>query len=130
MNLLLELQRSLGLALVFITHDLRLVRHLAHRVAVMYLGRVVEIGPTADLFAAPRHPYTRALIQAAPQLVPGRPAREAAVRGELPSPMNPPSGCTFHPRCPVAVARCAVERPALEPRGGGWPAACLLAGPD
>ena len=129
-NLLLELQRSLGLALVFITHDLRLVRHLAHRVAVMYLGRVVEVGPTAELFAAPRHPYTQALIQAAPRLVPGRPAREDAVRGELPSPLAPPSGCTFHPRCRLAVARCAAERPALEPRGGSWPAACLLAGPE
>ena len=127
-NLLLELQRSLGLSLVFITHDLRLVRHLAHRVAVMYLGRVVEIGPTAELFAAPRHPYTRALIQAAPRLVPGRPAREDAVRGELPSPLNPPSGCTFHPRCPIAEARCAKDRPALDRRGGAWPVACLLAG--
>jgi oligopeptide/dipeptide ABC transporter ATP-binding protein len=126
-NLLLELQDRLGLSLVFITHDLRLVRHLAHRVAVMYLGRVVETGPTADLFAAPRHPYTRALIQAAPRLVPGRPAREDAVRGELPSPLNPPTGCTFHPRCQIAEARCAQERPALERRGGTWPVACLLA---
>ncbi len=127
-NLLLELQRDLGLTLVFITHDLRLVRHLAHRVAVMYLGRVVEIGPTAELFATPRHPYTRALIQAAPRLVPGRPAREDAVRGELPSPLNPPAGCTFHPRCRLAEARCSQERPALEDRGGAWPVACLLAG--
>ena len=126
-NLLVELQRNLGLALVFITHDLRLVRHLAHRVAVMYLGRVVETGPTAELFAAPRHPYTRALIQAAPRLVPGRPARGAAVRGELPSPLDPPPGCPFHPRCPIAEARCAAERPALAARGGAWPVACLLA---
>ena len=126
-NLLLELQRDLGLTLVFITHDLRLVRHLAHRVAVMYLGRVVEIGPTAELFANPRHPYTRALIQAAPRLVPGRPVREDAVRGELPSPLNPPTGCTFHPRCRLAEPRCSRERPALEDRGGAWPVACLLA---
>ena len=126
-NLLLELQRSLGLSLVFITHDLRLVRHLAHRVAVMYLGRIVETGPTAELFAAPRHPYTRALIQAAPRLVPGRPVREDAVRGELPSPLAPPPGCTFHPRCRLAEARCSQERPALEARGGEWPVACLLA---
>ena len=126
-NLLLELQRDLGLTLVFITHDLRLVRHLAHRVAVMYLGRVVEIGPTAELFANPRHPYTGALIQAAPRLVPGRPAREDAVRGELPSPLNPPAGCTFHPRCRLAEPRCSRERPALEDRGGTWPVACLLA---
>ncbi len=126
-NLLLELQNRLGLSLVFITHDLRLVRHLAHRMAVMYLGRVVETGPTADLFAAPRHPYTRALIQAGPRLVPGRPAREDAVRGELPSPLNPPPGCTFHPRCQIAEPRCAQEPPALQPRGGTWPVACLLA---
>ncbi len=126
-NLLLELQRDLGLTLVFITHDLRLVRHLAHRVAVMYLGRVVEIGPTAELFANPRHPYTRALIQAAPRLVPGRPVREDAVRGELPSPLNPPTGCTFHPRCRLAEPRCSRERPELEDRGGAWPVACLLA---
>jgi len=127
-NLLLELQRGLGLTLVFITHDLRLVRHMAHRVAVMYLGRVVEIGPTGELFAAPRHPYTRALIQAAPRLVPGRPAREDAVRGELPSPLAPPAGCTFHPRCRLAEVRCSQERPALDLRRGAWPVACLLAG--
>lgn len=128
-NLVLELQSSLGLALVFITHDLRLVRHLAHRVVVMYLGRVVETGPTAELFSNPRHPYTRALIEAAPRLVPGRPARRDAVMGELPSPLDPPSGCAFHPRCRIATARCAVERPALERRGGDWPVACLLAHP-
>ncbi len=128
-NLLLELQRSLGLALVFITHDLRLARHLAHRVAVMYLGRVVETGPTAELFAQPRHPYTAALIQAAPRLVPGRPARDDAVRGELPSPLDPPSGCAFHPRCRRAEPRCAEQRPALVARGGEWPVACVLAGP-
>ena len=129
-NLLLELQHSLGLSLVFITHDLRLVRHLAHRVAVMYLGRVVETGPTAEVFAAPRHPYTHALMQAVPRLVPGRPARQDAVTGELPSPLNPPSGCAFHPRCRSAEARCAVERPALDLRGGDWPVACLLAAPN
>jgi oligopeptide/dipeptide ABC transporter ATP-binding protein len=125
-NLLLELQRRLGLTLVFITHDLRLVRHLTHRVAVMYLGRIVEIGPTEQLFAAPRHPYTRALLEAAPRLVPGRPSRVDAARGELPSPLAPPSGCAFHPRCRLAEPRCSVERPALAPRGGDWPMACLL----
>jgi oligopeptide/dipeptide ABC transporter ATP-binding protein len=124
-NLLLELQRRLGLTLVFITHDLRLVRHLTHRVAVMYLGRIVEIGPTEQLFAAPRHPYTRALLEAAPRLVPGRPSRVDAARGELPSPLAPPSGCAFHPRCRLAEPR-SVERPALAPRGGDWPMACLL----
>ena len=125
-NLLMELQQGLGLTLVFITHDLRLVRHLAHRVAVMYLGRVVEIGPTELLFAAPRHPYTRALIQAAPRLVPGRPARVDAAPGELPSPLSPPTGCAFHPRCRLAEPRCSQQRPDLATRGGEWPMACLL----
>ena len=125
-NLLVELQRELGLTLVFITHDLRLVRHLAHRVAVMYLGRIVEIGPTEGLFAAPRHPYSRALIQAAPRLIPGRPARADAASGELPSPLAPPSGCAFHPRCPQAEPQCSQRRPDLALRGGKWPMACLL----
>jgi ABC-type dipeptide/oligopeptide/nickel transport system ATPase component len=115
-NLFMELQERLGLALVFITHDLRLVRHMTHRVAVMYLGRVVETGPTQTLFAAPRHPYTRALISAVPSLTPGQPKAEA-VRGELPSPLNPPSGCAFHPRCPIAEPRCAVEAPNLDATG-------------
>ena len=118
-NLLLELQRDLGLTLVFITHDLRLVRHLTHRVAVMYLGRIVEIGPTEQLFAAPRHPYTSALINAAPRLVPGRPARTDAAPGELPSPLSPPTGCAFHPRCRLAEPRCALQRPDLATRWRG-----------
>ncbi len=127
-NLFVELQARLGLALVFITHDLRLVRHMTHRVAVMYLGRIVETGPVEALFTAPRHPYTQALIRAVPQMTPKLLRGEAAVRGELPSPLSPPSGCAFHPRCPVAVARCSQERPGLENRGGSWPVACLLAG--
>jgi oligopeptide/dipeptide ABC transporter ATP-binding protein len=127
-NLFLELQARLGLTLMFITHDLRLVRHLTHRVAVMYLGRIVEIGPTEALFEAPRHPYTQALLRAVPQLTPGRRANEAAVMGELPSPLNPPSGCAFHPRCPIAEARCAEVRPEAVLRGGAWPVACHLAG--
>jgi oligopeptide/dipeptide ABC transporter ATP-binding protein len=127
-NLLLELQRELGLTMVFITHDLRLVRHLTHRVAVMYLGRIVEIGPTGRVFAAPRHPYTSALIKSAPRLVPGRPARADAAPGELPNPLAPPTGCAFHPRCVLAEPRCAVQRPDLALRGGDWPTACLLEG--
>ena len=125
-NLLMELQQQLGLTLVFITHDLRLVRHLTHRVAVMYLGRIVEIGPTEAVFASPRHPYTSALINAAPRLVPGRPARVDAAPGELPSPLAPPSGCAFHPRCRLAEPRCVEQRPELGMRGGDWPMACLL----
>ena len=126
-NLFLELQERLGLTLLFITHDLRLVRHVTHRVAVMYLGRIVEIGPTAALFAAPRHPYTQALLAAAPRLVPGRRRREAATSGELPGAASIPSGCAFHPRCPIAVERCRLELPALVDRGGEWPVACHLA---
>ena len=126
-NLLLELRARLGLTLVFITHDLRLVRHMTQRVAVMYLGRVVELGPTANLFAAPRHPYTRALLRAVPQLKPGRRGGEAAITGELPSPLNPPSGCAFHPRCPYAGPECKVGVPALNARGGAWPVACIKA---
>ncbi len=127
-NLFLELQDRLGLTLLFITHDLRLVRHVTHRVAVMYLGRIVEIGPTADLFAAPRHPYTQALLAAAPRLVPGRRKREASTRGELPGAAAIPPGCAFHPRCPIAVERCRRDVPDLIPRGGPWPVACHLAG--
>jgi oligopeptide/dipeptide ABC transporter ATP-binding protein len=127
-NLFMELQARLGLTLVFITHDLRLVRHMTHRVAVMYLGRIVEIGPTERIFAAPRHPYTQALIRAVPHIVPGRRGGEAAVMGELPSPLAPPAGCAFHPRCAIAQARCSAEVPALASRGGEWDVACLLAG--
>ena len=126
-NLFMELQERLGLTLVFITHDLRLVRHMTHRVAVMYLGRIVEIGPTAELFAAPRHPYTTALMRAVPQIHGGKRGREVAVMGELPSPLSPPPGCAFHPRCPIAEGRCAEGVPGLEARGGAWGVACSLA---
>jgi oligopeptide/dipeptide ABC transporter ATP-binding protein len=127
-NLLLELQNELGLALVFITHDLRLVHHIAHRIAVMYLGGIMEIGPTEQIFASARHPYTRALLAAVPRLVPGRRSNAAAVQGELPSPLAPPPGCPFHPRCPMAQDVCRQEVPALELRDGSWPAACHFAG--
>jgi oligopeptide transport system ATP-binding protein len=128
-NLLLELQSELGLALIFITHDLRLVHHIAHRIAVMYLGGIMEMGPTEEIFATARHPYTRALLAAVPRLVPGRRSNAAAVQGELPSPLAPPPGCPFHPRCPMAQAVCRQDVPALELRGGPWPAACHFAGP-
>ena len=128
-NLFLELQERLGLALLFITHDLRLVRHIAHRTAVMYLGRIVETGPTEAMFTAPRHPYTAALMSAVPQVDPGARRRGPAVQGELPSAIAPPPGCPFHPRCPIAVARCTIDPPALISRGlPDWPVACHLAG--
>ena len=96
----------------------------------MYLGRVVETGETEALFAAPRHPYTRALIAAVPQVDPHQRSEREAVRGELPSPIAPPPGCPFHPRCPIAEPQCRTVRPALDPRGGAWPVACHLAGPS
>jgi oligopeptide transport system ATP-binding protein len=126
-NLLQELQERLGLTVVFIAHDLRLVRHLSHRVAVMYLGRIVELAETQALFDAPRHPYTQALLAAAPDLDPARRSRAPAVRGELPSPLAPPPGCAFHPRCPVAIERCRRDLPELAPLRDGHAAACHVA---
>ena len=123
-NLFVDLQASLGLAIVFIAHDLRVVRHLGHRVAVMYLGRIVELGATDEVFTSPRHPYTRALMAAVLDLDPRRRQRTAAVKGELPSPLAPPPGCPFHPRCPLAFDRCRVETPALLPSPSGTVVAC------
>lgn len=129
-NLLLELQERLGLTVLFVAHDLRLVRHLSHRVAVMYLGRVVEVAPTEELFRAPKHPYTQALLAAAPTLDPARRADAPAITGELPSPLNVPSGCAFRTRCPHAFDRCAAERPALLDVEGAQVACHLYSAPD
>jgi len=114
-NLLARLQERLGLGLLFIAHDLALVEHVAHRVAVMYLGEIVEIGPTERLFADPRHPYTVSLLSALPRAAgePGGGGR-VVLRGEPPSPTSPPPGCSFHPRCPIARPRCAEDPPPLE----------------
>ncbi len=125
-NLLLDLQDRLHLTVVFVAHDLRLVRHISHRVAVMYLGKVVELGPTEQLFSAPRHPYTKALLDAAPELDPTRRSRTVAARGELPSSIDLPAGCLFHTRCPHAFNRCRSEPPLLSDRGPGHQAACHL----
>jgi len=125
-NLLLELQERLELTVLFVAHDLRLVRHISHRVAVMYLGRIVELDRTERLFSAPCHPYTQALLSAAPELDPTRRSRTAAVRGELPSPVAIPPGCPFHPRCPYVFEACRSERPDLYPLPGGGRAACHL----
>jgi oligopeptide transport system ATP-binding protein len=113
-NLLLELQERLGLTVLFIAHDLRLVRHISHRTAVMYLGAIVEIAETERLFAHPAHPYTAALLKAAPELDPGKRSTVDAVRGELPSPINIPAGCPFHPRCAYARAICSEVVPVLD----------------
>jgi len=126
-NLLSDLQAELGLAMVFISHDLRVVRQISHRIAVMYLGRIVEEGDADDLFARPVHPYTRALVSAAP--IPGKKLTgRIMLQGEPPNPANQPSGCAFHPRCPVAVARCRSEMPTLSDLGGGRQVSCHLAG--
>ena len=125
-NLLLELQEQLHLTVLFVAHDLRLVRHISHRVAVMYLGRVVELAETEEIFTRPEHPYTQALIAAAPTLDPGRQSVVEAVHGELPSPINIPAGCPFHPRCPQAFDRCRAEVPQLVAREANHFTACHL----
>ena len=115
LNLLAELQARLGLAYLFISHDLAVVRHIATRVGVMYLGRLVEVAGSEQLFQAPRHPYTRALLASVPLPLPAARARAAPLSGDVPSPLAPPPGCHFHTRCPFAEARCRSEVPALEP---------------
>jgi oligopeptide/dipeptide ABC transporter ATP-binding protein len=112
-NLLGDLQAALGVAYLFIAHDLRVVEHVARRVAIMYLGRIVELADTAVLFAGGRHPYTRALLSAVPSTDPAQRRERIVLHGEPPSPLEPPSGCPFHPRCAHAEARCRVEPPAL-----------------
>jgi oligopeptide/dipeptide ABC transporter ATP-binding protein len=133
LNLIGRLQAELGFACLFITHDLAAVEFLAQRVAVMYLGQLVEVADRAGLFRTPRHPYTQALLSAAPVPDPvrQRSRRRIVLAGEVPSPISPPSGCRFHPRCPVATQLCAEEVPALRPVGrGGELVACHLVGDD
>jgi oligopeptide/dipeptide ABC transporter ATP-binding protein len=121
-NLLLDLQENLGLSYLFISHDLKIVEYMSHRVAVMYLGRIVEFGPTASVFERRLHPYTRALVSAVPVADPARRRLRIVLEGEPPSPLDPPSGCAFHPRCPRAIqGTCDVETPKLQelpPRSG------------
>lgn len=127
LNLLSQLQETLNLTYVFISHDMRVVRHLCDRVAVMYLGRIVELAPTEELFENPQHPYTRALLSAVPGLRPrGRRQRTVSVEGEPPSPLHPPTGCRFHPRCPWAIEVCREQEPALRITESAHMAACHL----
>ncbi len=118
LNLMSELRERRQLSYLFISHDLAAVHHLADRVAVMYLGRLVEVAPRGDLYDSPSHPYTRALIEAIPRIGQGRRSRGRTILGDLPSPLNPPSGCAFHPRCPKAQAICKTEAPSLLPAPG------------
>lgn len=127
LNLLDRLRTQFGLTYLFISHNLGVVQHLADRIVVMYLGRIVEAGPNDVIFAAPRHPYTLALLAATPTPDPGQDAPAIALEGGVPSPVSPPSGCHFHPRCPWAVDRCRTESPALRQLGPGHQAACHLA---
>ncbi len=125
-NLLIDLQRQHGLSYLFIAHDLAVVAHISHRVAVMYLGRIVEIADKTELFKNPRHPYTQALLASVPVANPKLKRLTPLVDGDVPSPVNPPSGCAFHTRCRYAIDRCRVERPQLRNAGQAHQVACLL----
>ncbi len=118
LNLLRDLQRDLGLSYLFIAHDLAAVAHMSHVIAVMYLGRIVELGPASEVAARPAHPYTQALFAAALPAHPDERRDEIVLAGEVPSPLNPPTGCRFHPRCPQVMARCSQEEPKLRTVGG------------
>jgi oligopeptide/dipeptide ABC transporter ATP-binding protein len=111
LNLLLDLQSDLRLTYLFVAHDLSVVRHISNRVAVMYVGRMVELGETDALFNAPKHPYTAALLSAVPEPDPRTRSRRIVLQGEVANPASPPSGCYFHPRCPYAIERCRTEAP-------------------
>ena len=126
LNLLLDLKDAFHLTYVFISHDLNVVRYISDRVMVMYLGQVVEIGPADALFAHPAHPYTRALLSSIPAMDPEHRTEKAAISGDPPNPINPPSGCRFHTRCPVAQQICAQRAPVLGPLNSAHPVACLM----
>ncbi|WP_011299147.1 MULTISPECIES: ABC transporter ATP-binding protein [Cupriavidus] len=125
LNLFMGLRQELNLTYLFISHDLGVVKHISDRVVIMYLGRVVESAPTEQVFAAPNHPYTQALLAEAPKLEVGK-KTYVAIRGEIPSPLNPPTGCHFHPRCPHAMPRCTTEQPLLKEIAPGRLSACHL----
>lgn len=127
-NLLRDLQDELGLSYLFIAHDLHVVEYISHRVAVMYLGRIVELANAEQIYLEPRHPYTKALLSAAPNLDPSERKKRLILEGDVPSPLDPPSGCSFHPRCPIAeLGRCDREIPQMRSLADGHQVACHLA---
>jgi len=130
LNLLMDLQDEFGLAYLFVSHDLAVVEHVAHRIAVMYLGRIVELSTKERIFSRPLHPYTEALMAAAPIAAPRARRERLVIEGDVPSPMNPPPGCHFHTRCPYAVARCRTEDPPLQEVAPGHVVACHLRTPE
>ncbi len=125
-NLFIELQEKFNLTYLFISHDLRVVRHISDKVAVMYLGKIVEISPSKELYKNPLHPYTRILISSVPIADPSRKREMTVLKGDVPSPINPPSGCSFHPRCPIAVEKCNTVEPQLRDVGGEHFVSCHL----
>ena len=125
-NLMMDLQDELGLSYLFVAHDLAVVEHISHRVAVMYLGRIVEMAERSELFANPRHPYTQALLASVPVADPRTKSLKPLIDGDVPSPINPPSGCAFHTRCRYVMARCKTETPGLADIGGQHRVACFL----
>ncbi|WEX09114.1 dipeptide ABC transporter ATP-binding protein [Chelativorans sp. AA-79] len=129
-NLMQDLQKEKQFSFMFIAHDLAVVRHIAHRVAVMYLGRIVELGSKKQIYEAPQHPYTQALLSAAPEATLNKPRRRIVLQGDVPSPRKVPPGCSFHTRCPIAQDICRRERPPLRDVAGGQAAACHFATPN
>ena len=127
LNLMQDLQEDFNLTYLFISHDLSVVQYISHRVAVMYVGKIVEIAPTEELFAAPKHPYTQALLSSVPVPAPELAARGAPLKGEVADPANPPTGCYFHPRCPFAQDVCRTTEPPLGEVSPGHLASCHFA---
>ena len=125
-NLLQEIQQKTGVAFLFIAHDLAVVEHISSRIMVMYLGKIVESGPATELCADPKHPYTKALLSAVPGIHPEKKSERIVLTGDVPSPLDPPSGCRFHTRCPFATDRCRTEEPAMREIGHGRTCACHL----